>query len=761
MFYLVMFNLLLFFLRRMMSSLMVRIVPMSFDLRSWFEDGRINFKHQQRVQRILSSFNQSTNQQTTSTNNNNSSSSSSSISISRIDSQISSIETVDEFDDSRDKVLNSLLLDVDDELSEFELTIIRTRADEIVRRIESKRLNWNAKSVIRAFIKSATRAQLITNCLTEVMFEEALERADELDKYFELTGKLKGRLHGLPVSLKDQIDIRGIDSTIGFTKFINKPAEIDSSIYQRLIDEGAIPFTKTNVPQTMFSFECSNPIFGTTDNPYMRGFTAGGSSGGEAALLASDGTCLGVGSDVGGSLRIPAHYCGCYSLKPCAGRIAQTGLTSPTPGFKDILATVGPMTRCWEDLVLFTRVLLDRSSDPTLDKTLGLIPITNFRDEIFDDVMSRMKRNINGSIGFKEQDNEKRNAVFGACGDDSVNQRDKNIKFGYFTSDTIFTVSKPCERAVLETVEALKSSGYDCVEIDVNRLDILEGAIIFVGLSSGDGYQSLLSNLGNDIMELSLFLTTIGPNLPSFLRWTIKFLIKNLVKDEVMSKLIEISRKKSIYEIYQLRARKDAYFVTSSSSFFFLFSLFYAGFSMLFLTFIYKLWEELRLDGLICPTQAVPAVPNGSTWNKSFLAISTFIWNVVDSSVGQIPITRVDSTRDCFQESLDGYQSSIMNRRSTEGGLNDKVGIVKLKSKLIDTAVESLVTQLDRMEGLPVGVQLVCGIWEEEKVLGLMGVIEDSLNQRDRFIEQEEGESRSRLRKIPGDYLCKRLIKKI
>ncbi|CAH7688071.1 amidase signature domain-containing protein [Phakopsora pachyrhizi] len=695
---------------------------MSFDLRSWFEDGRINFKHQQRVQRILSSFNQSTNQQTTSTNNNNSSSSSSSISISRIDSQISSIETVDEFDDSRDKVLNSLLLDVDDELSEFELTIIRTRADEIVRRIESKRLNWNAKSVIRAFIKSATRAQLITNCLTEVMFEEALERADELDKYFELTGKLKGRLHGLPVSLKDQIDIRGIDSTIGFTKFINKPAEIDSSIYQRLIDEGAIPFTKTNVPQTMFSFECSNPIFGTTDNPYMRGFTAGGSSGGEAALLASDGTCLGVGSDVGGSLRIPAHYCGCYSLKPCAGRIAQTGLTSPTPGFKDILATVGPMTRCWEDLVLFTRVLLDRSSDPTLDKTLGLIPITNFRDEIFDDVMSRMKRNINGSIGFKEQDNEKRNAVFGACGDDSVNQ-----------------LSKPCERAVLETVEALKSSGYDCVEIDVNRLDILEGAIIFVGLSSGDGYQSLLSNLGNDIMELSLFLTTIGPNLPSFLRWTIKFLIKNLVKDEVMSKLIEISRKKSIYEIYQLRARKDAYCQKVRS----------------------YLWEELRLDGLICPTQAVPAVPNGSTWNKSFLAISTFIWNVVDSSVGQIPITRVDSTRDCFQESLDGYQSSIMNRRSTEGGLNDKVGIVKLKSKLIDTAVESLVTQLDRMEGLPVGVQLVCGIWEEEKVLGLMGVIEDSLNQRDRFIEQEEGESRSRLRKIPGDYLCKRLIKKI
>ena len=91
---------------------------------------------------------------------------------------------------------------------------------------------------------------------------------------------------------------------------------------------GGIPFVKTNIPQTVFIFECINPMWGRTTNPYSAGHSPGGSSGGEAALLAMDGSALGWGSDIGGSLRMPASYCGIYSMKPGFGRIAIGGVFS-------------------------------------------------------------------------------------------------------------------------------------------------------------------------------------------------------------------------------------------------------------------------------------------------------------------------------------------------------------------------------------------------------------------------------------------------
>ncbi|KNF02661.1 hypothetical protein PSTG_04258 [Puccinia striiformis f. sp. tritici PST-78] len=181
------------------------------------------------------------------------------------------------------------------QINAFDLTVLSTPAHEIVARIGARRLNWNARNVTKAFIKAAIQAHAETNCLTEIMFEEALERADQMDKEFAATGQLKGRLHGIPVSLKDQVNVKGFDSTIGFSKFVNQPAGENAPVVDRLVEEGAIPFTKTNVPQSLFSFECSNPVFGHTHNPHKRGFTCGGSSGGEAALLASDGSCLGIG----------------------------------------------------------------------------------------------------------------------------------------------------------------------------------------------------------------------------------------------------------------------------------------------------------------------------------------------------------------------------------------------------------------------------------------------------------------------------------
>lgn len=121
------------------------------------------------------------------------------------------------------------------------------------------------------------------------------------------------------------VEIAGYDASIGYTQWANKLCTSDAKLVREFRDAGAIIIAKTNVPQTMLSFECSNPLFGRSTNPWSSNFTCGGSSGGEAALLASGGSALGVGSDIGGSLRIPAGYCGIYSLKPGQGRLSKDG----------------------------------------------------------------------------------------------------------------------------------------------------------------------------------------------------------------------------------------------------------------------------------------------------------------------------------------------------------------------------------------------------------------------------------------------------
>ena len=117
--------------------------------------------------------------------------------------------------------------------------------------------------------------------------------------------------------------VAGHDSTIGLAQYIGQPAVRDCSFVRALKELHAVPFCLTNVPQTMISFGCSNPVYGETANPHDRTRTPGGSSGGEAALIAAGGSVLGLGSDVGGSVRVPAHFSGVCGLKPTTGRLYE------------------------------------------------------------------------------------------------------------------------------------------------------------------------------------------------------------------------------------------------------------------------------------------------------------------------------------------------------------------------------------------------------------------------------------------------------
>jgi amidase len=213
--------------------------------------------------------------------------------------------------------------------------------------------------VTTAFCKRAANAQQLTNCLTEVFYDAALARAKELDEYLSSYGRPMGPLHGLPISVKDSFKLKGVDSSIGFVSLVNKPAEQNSPLIDLLLELGAVLYVKTNIPQTMMTADSHNNVWGRTLNPHNSALTAGGSTGGEGALIAFRGSPLGIGTDVAGSIRIPSLCCGIYGFKPSADRIPFGGQQSPVlDGFSPIVPAAGPMANSFEALQLFSEAVL-------------------------------------------------------------------------------------------------------------------------------------------------------------------------------------------------------------------------------------------------------------------------------------------------------------------------------------------------------------------------------------------------------------------
>ncbi|NWZ20395.1 VDHAP protein, partial [Asarcornis scutulata] len=186
--------------------------------------------------------------------------------------------------------------------------------------------------------------------------------------------KEKGLLYGIPVSIKDHINCKGHVSSGGLVKLLGQVKEEDSVIVQVLKSQGAIPFVKTNIPQTMINYDCSNLIFGQTLNPLNHQKTPGGSSGGEGALIAGGGSILGIGSDVAGSIRLPSSFCGLCGLKPTGNRIRYSLTSVPFSTHW----TLGPMARDVDSLALCMKALLCDEMF-RLDPTLPPIP---FDDEV-------------------------------------------------------------------------------------------------------------------------------------------------------------------------------------------------------------------------------------------------------------------------------------------------------------------------------------------------------------------------------------------
>ncbi|KAK1066886.1 hypothetical protein LTR33_011474, partial [Friedmanniomyces endolithicus] len=231
-----------------------------------------------------------------------------------------------------------------------EKTILNEDIEDLVHDVQDGKKK--AVDVLRAYGKVAVKAQEKTNCVTEVMLKEAegwIERGEI---------NTKGPLAGIPVSLKDSIHVGGFDTSVGYSVNVGKPVQSDGAMVRMLKDAGAVPFVKTALPVTLLSFESFNDVWGRCLNPHNPKYSPGGSSGGEGALLAFGGSRIGIGSDVAGSVRAPAHYSGCYSLRCSTGRWPKLGVNTSMPGQEGIASVFSPMTRTLMDLTYFTRSII-------------------------------------------------------------------------------------------------------------------------------------------------------------------------------------------------------------------------------------------------------------------------------------------------------------------------------------------------------------------------------------------------------------------
>jgi hypothetical protein len=189
--------------------------------------------------------------------------------------------------------------------------------------------NLSSVKVVSVYIKRCIEQGRQYNATTEEFFGEALKAAAESDTR-RANGIEPRYLEGIPISVKDCFDQVGADSTCGLASYVDNPKEKDCVALHLLRQAGAIPLVRSNVPPILMAWETNNNIFGPTKNPWNEKRVVGGSSGGEGALIAARASVLGIGTDIGGSVRIPASCCGLYSLKPTTRRISTAGI-SPLP----------------------------------------------------------------------------------------------------------------------------------------------------------------------------------------------------------------------------------------------------------------------------------------------------------------------------------------------------------------------------------------------------------------------------------------------
>ncbi|XP_074077621.1 fatty-acid amide hydrolase 1-like [Macrotis lagotis] len=388
-----------------------------------------------------------------------------------------------------------------------EESILALPLAQLVEKLRIQELSPEA--VLCSYLGKALELTTEINCITNYLGDSKVQ-LEEVARQ----PKAAGLLYGVPISLKECFQYKDQDSTLGLGRNIGSPATEDSVVVQVLKKQGAIPFVHTNVPQSMFSFDCSNPIFGRTLNPLNPAKTPGGSSGGEGALIAAGGSILGLGTDIGGSIRFPSAFCGICGLKPTSGRISKRGLKNCVNGQLAVMLSVGPMARDVDSLALCLRALLCEDMF-RLDPTVPPLP---FREEIFAST--------------------------------------KPLRIGYYESDAYTMPSPSMNRAVLETKELLEAAGHTLVPFMPSNIGFVLENLAASGLFS-DGGKTFLDNFKGEAVDPCLGDLTTILRMPNWFKGLVSILLKPLLPR--LASFLNSMRTHSAEELWNLHHKIEEY----------------------------------------------------------------------------------------------------------------------------------------------------------------------------------------------------------
>lgn len=296
------------------------------------------------------------------------------------------------------------------------VSVLFLSATEIARQIKAGTIS--TREVVEAHIQRIEEVNPRLNAVIFPLFAEARKEAQAADEA-QRRGEKLGPLHGVPITIKEALLVKGTPTTFGLLNQRTHQAEDDGPLVSRLRRAGAIILGKTNVSQLTIYIESDNPLYGPTNNPWNLDRSPGGSSGGEAAIIAAGGSALGLGADFGGSIREPAHFCGIQGLKPTSGRLTMqdTRYDLFAVGQEGVLAQCGPMARSVADLALAMNVLAAPGLE-ALDAAIAPVP---WRDPAEVEV--------------------------------------KGLRVAFYTDDGYFPAAPALRRAVQEAAEALRTRG--------------------------------------------------------------------------------------------------------------------------------------------------------------------------------------------------------------------------------------------------------------------------------------------------------------
>lgn len=349
------------------------------------------------------------------------------------------------------------------------------------------------------------------NAIPVRRFDEARREARAAD-----AARAKGEggpLCGLPITVKENLDLTGFDSTMGLPARQRQPAARDAVVVSQLRRAGAIVLGKTNVPQFLLAQESENSIWGVTRNPFNLGRSPGGSSGGEAVAVACGMTPWGVGTDIGGSIRIPCHFNGIYGIKPTVDRWSMRGSQGALPGQELVRAQMGPLARTVEDMVLMSTVL-DPMQQSRLDPGVPPLPAPDPR-----------------AIDLK------------------------GMRIGWHDDDGYLAPAPPLKRAVALAREALEAAG--AVLVPFRPVD--EGEVIFLWTQalSSDGGRTMKRQLEGEPFSPQLKPSRRLQSLPRAARQALALVLERTGEARI-GRLLKGIGQKPVDAWWQMSARRTA-----------------------------------------------------------------------------------------------------------------------------------------------------------------------------------------------------------